>query len=109
MTPKGFETGQWEVACDVCGAKYSVRFQNQLAGKNVCIMCNRYRHMVHALRYVEYMASKDCQEAYAVTELQGDMVHWHKDNWACRLDCSCDTCGARKVLKFMKAWHAARR
>lgn len=100
MTPKGFQVGEWDVRCDVCGTSYSVRFQNQIAGKSVCVMCNRYRHMVHALRYVEHMAAKECTEV---------LYKYNDGMQQCSLSCSCDTCGARKVLRFIERWHNARR
>lgn len=116
MTPKGFEVGAFEVNCDVCGVKYSVRFQHEIAGKHVCVMCYRYRHMVHALRYVEHMAAKDCEDVRETARVwvPQDPAHnpdggvWRSDTF-CVLDCTCDTCGARKVLKFIRRWHNARR
>lgn len=105
MTPKAFQIDSVDAACEVCGSKFNRKFGTEIAGKFVCSLCARYRHMVHPLRYVEYMASRDCQVVLTGHESGEDPMRWSEEY--CRLDCGCDTCSARKVLRFIKQWHKA--
>lgn len=96
---QAFEMPGYEADCDVCGTKFARRFGQDIGGLFVCVMCTRYSHMVHALRFVNFMADQECedvQHTYA-----GDCTY-------CNLDCSCNTCTARKIKKFIAKWHAAR-
>lgn len=104
MARNTFEAPALNVLCDVCGAWHGATFSYEVSGKRVCIKCARYKHVVHAFRYVEYMAAKDCRDECVVVQEENDYVEfatWSPTK-ACRLDCPCETCAARKVLKFIQ-------
>lgn len=107
MGKSDFGIPEIEDVCDVCGARFNRKFGTDLSGLFVCVFCSRYRHMVHALRFVNYMAEKDCQQEIPFTTEERPVplkdIASHS-----RLDCGCDTCSARKVLKFIDKWHAAK-
>jgi hypothetical protein len=101
MTPKGFVVDEVDATCDVCGVRFCRKFGYDLAGKFVCTLCSRYRHVVHAFRFVEYIAQRDCEQTYGRANDDNDRGIY------CKLDCGCDPCSARKVLKFIEGWQKA--
>lgn len=84
--PKTFDVPAFEETCYVCGVQCATKYATQVSGKTVCIKCNRYRHVVHALRLVEYLAETPCYNVL----------------------CDCPHCNARKVQAFITKWHSAK-
>lgn len=107
MTPKGFQLPNNEADCEVCGSRFNRRWGTEISGLFVCTLCNRFRHMVHAMRYVRFMADKDCEQP--LDQFEDFVPSWMDWKTAdhCSLKCSCDTCSARKVLRFIDQWLAS--
>jgi hypothetical protein len=99
--PKLFDVPtELRAPCEICRTPAALKYATEIAGKVVCIQCARYKPMVHVVRYVEFMAAKECQNSHGDIDIAPPAY--------CNLDCKCDPCSARKVLRFVDAWHRSK-
>jgi hypothetical protein len=109
MTTKQMLNDQFDVyvaqECSLCGVKYdAATWPHEIQGVPVCVRCSRLAPIVHYVRFVRFLASKECEVIYETFDYPDEDYQT-----SCSLQCTCPPCTARNVIRQHQKFLSHRR